>query len=124
MLIKFTKLSPIFFIATVSGLFALDVKAEEINTQSISVADTFKNTYFKNAGDNYEKSSFIGDLNTIIGIQGFPENQISGDGKLLDEVYQNSLLNQSQIGTPMKTRDLSSPYTTSLQENSTYTDVE
>jgi hypothetical protein len=56
MFIKFTKLSSIFFIATVSGLFALDVKAEEINTQSISVADAFNNAYFEHAGDNYEKS--------------------------------------------------------------------
>jgi hypothetical protein len=124
MFIKFTKLSSILFITAVSGLFALDVQAEEINTQPISVADTFNNAYFEHAGNNYKKSGFLGDLNTITGIQGFPENQISADGKLVDEVYQNSLSNQSQVGTPIKTRDLSTPYTTSLQENSSYIGVE
>jgi hypothetical protein len=124
MFIKFTKLSSILLITTVSGLFALDAKAEETSAQPISVADTFKNAYFEHAGNNYEKSSFIGDLNTIIGIQGFPENQISADGKLVDEIYQNAILNQSQVGTPLKTRDLSTPYTTSLQENSSYIGIQ
>jgi hypothetical protein len=50
MFIKFTKLSSILLITTVVGFFALDAKAEEIKTPTMSVADTFNNTFFENSG--------------------------------------------------------------------------
>lgn len=121
MFIKFTKLSSILLITTVVGLFALDAKAEEMKTPTMSVADMFNNAFFENSGDNYQNSSFIGDLNNIIGIKGFPENQVSADGKLLDKLYKDAMFNQSQVGTSMKTKDLTNPYTTSLQEIPSYT---
>ncbi|VEP15030.1 conserved exported hypothetical protein [Hyella patelloides LEGE 07179] len=120
MSIKFTKLSSILLITAISSLFAMEAKAEEPTNKPISVNDTFKEAYFVHTGDNYQNSSFIGQLNTILGFKGFPDNQISADGKLMDMVYQNVIEQQSQVGSPMKTRDLSNPYTTSLQENPGY----
>ena len=62
----------------------------------------------------------MGVLNTIIGFKGFPENQISNDGKLIDMVYEDAIKQQSQAVSPIYTRDLTNPYSTSLQENPGY----
>lgn len=120
MFIKFTKLSSILLVTAVSGLFTLEAKAEETSPQSVSVVDTFENAYFENAGNSYKRSGILGQLNSLTGIPGFPDRQVSADGKAVDKIYQNAMSNQSQAGTPMKTRDLGSPYTTSLQENPNY----
>lgn len=120
MSIKFTKLSSILLITTISGLFALEAKAENPKVETISVVNTFENAYFEHTGTNFQNSSFVGQLNTILGFKGFPDNQVSADGKLVDKIYQEIMSGQSQIGSPLKTRDLNNPYTTSLQENPGY----
>lgn len=120
MFIKFTKLSSILLVTVVSGLFTLEAKAEETSSQSVSVIDTFENAYFEHAGNSYKKSSILGQFSAITGIPAFPDKQVSADGKAVDRIYQNAMSNQSQAGTPIKTRDLNSPYTTSLQENPNY----
>ena len=120
MSIKFTKLSSILLVPIVAGIFAIEVKAEEPTATPVSVVDVFKDAYFEHTGDNYHNSSPVGELNTIFGFNGFPDNQISADGKLLDMLYQDLMAEQSQSGTSIKTRDLSNPYTTSLQENPGY----
>lgn len=115
MFIKLAKLSSILLIAVTSSLFASQAKAEE--PTHLSVAEAFENAYFKNAGNSYQNSGFIGQLNTILGFQGFPERQISADGKAVDTIYKNAIENQSQVGSPLKTRDLNNPYNTSLIES-------
>ena len=116
MSIKFTKLSSILLITTISSLFAFSAKAEK----PPSLSEAFEAAYFENAGNSYRKSSIIGQLNTILGFRGFPDKQISADGKLVDKLYEDALKQQSQVGSPIKTRDLNNPYNTSLQENPNY----
>ena len=120
MSIKFTKLSSILLITTISCLFACNAKAEEATARPRSVSETFQDAYFEHTGDNYDNSGIVKQLNTIFGFQGFPDNQISADGKLVDEIYQDVLRGQSRAGSPIKTRDLKNPYSTSLQENPSY----
>ena len=119
MSIKLTKLSSILLIAATSSLFTLQVKAEE-PAPPVSVEEAFENAYFDNAGNSYQKSGFLGQLNTILGFQGFPDRQISADGKSVDRVYHNALESQSQVGSPILTRDLNNPYNSSLIENPSY----
>ena len=121
MSIKLAKLSSILLITATSSLLPSLVKAEE---PALSVAEAFENAYFKHTGNNYQNSSFIGQLNTIFGFKGFPDRQISADGKAVDTIYNNVMENQSQVGSPLKTRDLNNPYDTSLIEmkNSGYND--
>ena len=116
MSIKFTKLSSILLISAISGLFALEAKAEE----PMSLNDTFREAYFTNTGDNFDNSSLLGQLNNMIGFKKFPDRQISADAKLIDSLYENALEAQSQVGSPMRTRDIASPYGTSLMENPSY----
>ena len=118
MAIKSIKLSSILLLTAVSSLFALKARGE--THQSKSLNDTFKEAYFEHTGNNFQNSSFVGVLNTIVGFKGFPENQISADGKLIDRVYEDALKQQSRAVSPIYTRDLTNPYSTSLQENPSY----
>ncbi len=115
MSIKFTKLSKILVIATIASLLSLEAKAE-----MEPLPEAFNNAYFTKGKDAFQQSSIVGQLNTIIGITGFPEQHISSDGKAVDEVYQAGLRQQSATGARMMTRDLENPYDTSLKENPSY----
>ena len=115
MSIKFTKLSKVLVIATIASLLSLEAKAE-----MKPLPEAFKDAYFTKGKDAFQQSTIIGQLNTIIGITGFPEQHISSDGQAVDEVYQAGLIKQSATGARMMTRDLENPYDTSLKENPSY----
>ena len=113
--IKFTKLTKVLVIATIASLLSLEAKAE-----MESLPEAFNNAYFKKGKNAYRQSSIFGQINTITGFTGFPEQQISTDGEAVDSVYQAGLKQQSTTGMRMMTRDLENPYDTSLKENPSY----
>lgn len=115
MSIKFTSISSILLVAAVS-MSALEAKAEEPK----SLADSFEEAYFKNANNFFGDSNILGQLNSIVGIPAFPDQQVTRDGKAIDSLYQDALKGQSQVGAPLRTRDIQSPYTTSIMENPSY----
>ena len=112
MSIKFTKLSKLLVIATIASLFPLEAKAE-----MKSLDQAFEDAYFTRGKNAFEQSSFIGQINTIMGFTGFPEQHIASDGEAVDDVYQAGMERQSATGMRMITRDLDNPYDTSLREN-------
>ena len=114
--IKFTKLSKILVIATITtSLCALEAQAE-----MEPLTEQFENAYFKKGKNAFWQSSILGQLDNIIGITGFPEQDIRRDGKAVDNVYQAGLEQQSKTGMKIITRDLENPYDTSLIENPSY----
>lgn len=115
MSIKFTKLSKVLVIATIASLLSLEAKAE-----MEPLTEKFDNAYFKKGKNAFRQSSILGQINTIIGIPGFPEQDIAADAEAVDEVYQAGLEQQSATGARMITRDLENPYDTSLIENPSY----
>ena len=116
MSIKFTKLSKILVIATIASLLSLEAKAE---TESLPVA--FEDAYFTKGKNAYKQSSIFGQINTIVGFTGFPEQHIASDGRAVNEVYETGLDRQAANGMKIITRDLENPYDTSLLENPSYT---
>ena len=115
MSIKFTKLSKILVIATIASLFAIEAKAE---TKPLDEA--FEEAYFTKGKNAFKQSSIFGQINTILGFTGFPDQHISSDGKAVDKVYNEGLERQASSGEPLVTRDLENPYSTSLRENPSY----
>ena len=111
MSIKFTKLSKILVIATIASLFSIEAKANET-----SLAEVFEAAYFDNGENTISQSGFIGQINTIIGIPKFPEQDITADMKEVNRVYELALERQTSVGERLITRDLDNPYTTSLRE--------
>ena len=120
MLTKFAKLSSILLITTICSLSVKEAKAEKPVFEAVSLEQAFEDAYFEHTGNNYQNSSFVGQLNTIFGFKGFPDKQISADGKSVDTLFQNAIRQQSQAGFPLKTRDLNNPYSSSLVENPEY----
>ncbi|MEM6613675.1 MAG: serine/threonine protein kinase [Cyanobacteria bacterium P01_C01_bin.72] len=116
MSIKFTKLSKVLVVATIASLFAVEAKAE----MEQSLNDAFRDAYFTKGKDAFKQSNIIGQINTIVGFTGFPEQHISSDGKAIDELYEAGLERQSSLGERIVTRDLANPYDTSLLENPSY----
>jgi hypothetical protein len=115
MSIKFTRLSKVLVIAAIASLFAIDVKAE-----MKPLDEAFKDAYHKRGKDAFKESNIFGQLNTIFGFKGFPEQNIAADGKAVDRLYQQSLAQQTSSGEYLATQDLESPYNTSLKENPDY----
>ena len=115
MSIKFTKLSKILVIATVASLFSTVAKAE-----MEPLGESFKDAYYTRGKNAFQQSGFFGQINTIMGFTGFPEQHVSADGKKVDMLYQESLKRQAASGEALVTRDLENPYSTSLRENPNY----
>ena len=115
MSIKFTKLSQILIVTIIASFGSVEVMAE---TPSLNRA--FKDAYFTHGKDAYEQSNFLGQLNTIVGFTGYPEQHISRDGQAVDKIYRDAMKQQTEVGSPIMTRDLDNPYDTSLRENPDY----
>lgn len=115
MSIKFTKLSKVLVIAAIASLFAVEAQA-----QMKPLDDAFKDAYHKRGKNAFKQSNIIGQINTIVGLTGFPEQHIAADGKAVDQLYQQSLIKQTSSGEYSVTRDLENPYNTSLRENPSY----
>ena len=110
-----TKLSRVLVIATVASLFAIEAKAE-----MQPLREAFKDAYYTKGKNAFKQSNIFGQINTIVGFTGFPEQHISSDGKAIDNLYQESLAAQTSSTEPVVTRDLDNPYNTSLRENPSY----
>lgn len=116
MSIKFTKLTQVLVVATIASLFTVEVKAEKP-----PLHEAFKDAYFTKGQDAFQQSSIVGQINTIFGFTGFPEQHISTDAKKVHQLYEASLAKQTSSGEYLVTKDLENPYDTSLRENPSYT---
>jgi hypothetical protein len=87
------------------------------------IQEVFQRGFYHNTGTFFNISDPSGQLNNMFGWRTFPgsffDNQIAADGEVLNTLLQDQL--RQQVGTRMQTRDLPSPYDTSLRENPNYT---
>ncbi len=126
MSIKFTKLSQILVITTIATMCSIEVMAEthsDPTSASVSLNQAFHDAYFTHAKNAYEQSGYSGQINTIFGFIGFPEQQIARDARAVDSLYQDAMKQQAEVGSPIITRDLANPYNTSLLENPDYISI-
>ena len=114
---KLTKLSKILLLATAASMFSVSAKAE------MPLHEEFKDAYFSNGKNAFVQSGIFSQINTIAGFTGFPDQHIRGDAKNVDRLYQQTMDRQSNMGSPMVTRDLTNPYDTSLLENPDYSAI-
>ena len=115
---KLTKLSKILVVSTLASLFSFPAQAE-----MMPLHEAFEDAYFTKGKNAFQQSTIWGQFNTIFGFTGFPEQHISSDGKAVDRVYQEGMMQQAATGMRMVTRDLENPYDTSLKENPSYSAI-
>ena len=119
MSIEFTKLSKILVIATIASLFSIEAKADDL-LDKVSLGEAFEAAYFANGEDAFRQSGIFGQINTIVGIPKFPEQDIAADAEEVHLLYELGLERQTSTGEPLITRDLDNPYDTSLREIPNY----
>ncbi len=114
----------ILAIATIVSMCSQEAMAEthgdRHSSDSVSLNQAFKDAYFTRGKDAYEQSGYFGQINTIFGFTGFPEQHIVKDSKAVDSLYQDAMRQQTEVGSPIMTKDLANPYDTSLLENPDY----
>jgi hypothetical protein len=71
--------------------------------------------FFGNTGPYNVNRSLGGELGTMFGVGGFPENDITQDGFDVFEAYNYLLFQQSQTDPTIRVPDLANPYQTSVQ---------
>ncbi len=101
-------------------LMIVPVKAQEREP----INDTFNRAANNSSGTFFDLTNISGQANMIFGWRSwpegsFPENQISQDAKTTGILLQDVMLQQT--GTPpVRTRDLNSPFNTSIKENPSF----
>ena len=123
MSIKFTKLTKVLIVATIASLFSIEAKADT-TLNEVSLGEAFEAAYFKNGENAFVQSGFLGQINTIVGIPKFPEQDIAADAKEVDRLYEAALERQTSTGDRLITRDLENPYDSSLRTDPGFSLIE
>lgn len=102
-------------VLTATGLPLAAIAQPTPNTQinSSTVSDEFVQEYFKNDQEFFRNRSLGRQLALIFGFD-FPENEIAQDAELVDNLYEIRIVQQGANGPVVRTRDLPSPYRTSI----------
>ncbi|MCL6432901.1 MAG: hypothetical protein K6T90_01595 [Leptolyngbyaceae cyanobacterium HOT.MB2.61] len=80
-----------------------------------SVEEAFDDAFFDNDRDFYKNRSFPRQVDWLLGIGGFPEIEISRDGKEVNDLYREVLARQLAGGPIIRVFDLPSPFCQSLR---------
>ena len=94
--------------ATIAGA----ARAQSVNNQPviISPAQAFNRAMFENSGTYIENRSIGRQAQAILGIGGFPEQDLVRDANLVNLVYRD-VLRQQVSSTPLiRIRDLTNPF--------------
>lgn len=86
-----------------------------------TLPDAFLRNFTFSSQDAYSTTATIGrQLDFLFGIAGFPESEISRDGHLVNQLYEETLRIQYSLGPVIRTPDLTSPYQSSLRTVPSY----
>jgi len=90
------------------------------SNSSDSLNDVFSRAFNNSTGRYFDSTNICGQLNAIFGWRDFPgsffENQITSDAALVNAIYTDAMQQQS-AGKLVRSRDLTNPFDTSIQQN-------
>jgi hypothetical protein len=117
MSIRFMSMIRLMAIATplvfISG-FASGAQAQQApqETAAQTLPQAFEDAYFRFDENFYRNRQVPRNLTWFMGP--FPENEIAGDGRTINQVYQEALTQQNNDGPLIRTRDADNPYQSSI----------
>jgi len=79
-----------------------------------TISDKFYRATFRNQPDYYGNRSAGSFLNLLFGINGYPENQFTQDGREVERLYRATLQQQNSSDPLLRTPDLPNPYESSI----------
>lgn len=78
-----------------------------------SIQDEFEDAFFSHDEIFFNNRSVARQIGFLIGV-GFPDVEITKDGRAVHEVYETVLQQQANASLPIRTPDLPNPYETSI----------
>jgi hypothetical protein len=82
--------------------------------QADSYDSEFKKAFSANSGDIYENGSIGKQVTTLFGLS-YSDLEYRQDAQALNTLYREGM--RRQVGVPVATQDLASPFNTSIQTN-------
>lgn len=79
-----------------------------------TIPQEFESAFYSNGGTFFGNQSLGGTLSLIFGIPGFPENQLTRDGRNVNRLYREVLEQQVASDPTIRTPDLPNPFSGSL----------
>ncbi|MGF1461436.1 MAG: hypothetical protein ACFBSG_20720 [Leptolyngbyaceae cyanobacterium] len=106
--------------ATAAAVSAIAIAAvaqadEPPTAESAYIPDAVNEIFFSHGGSYNINRSLGGQLGTMFGVGGYPEENIMKDGYAVFDAYNYLLLQQTQLDPTIRVPDLVNPYTTSVQ---------
>lgn len=102
------------------GEFSVNLGGGILNN---NLSELFNRAFHHNTGRFFEINDILGQVNNIFGARTFPgsflDNQIARDGELVETLFYY-FLNEEMAKPSIRTQDLPSPFTTSIQEDPSY----
>lgn len=90
------------------------------STPGDSLNNVFQRAFFNSTGTYFDSTSISGQANAIFGWRTFPgsffDNQITRDAQVIGTIYSDAMQQQS-AGKLVRSRDLTNPFDTSIQQN-------
>jgi hypothetical protein len=87
--------------------------AEERRIRLLSIPDAMERAFFEHDPNYFDNQTLDRQLGWMF--YNFPENEVEADGALVDVVLKDLMHQQSYESPPIRTQDLTNPYTTSLE---------
>lgn len=79
-----------------------------------TIPQEFESALYSNGGNFFGNQSLGGTLSLMFGIPGFPENQLTRDGRNVNRLYREVLEQQVASDPTIRTPDLPNPFSGSL----------
>lgn len=79
------------------------------------ILEKFYDSYFENDRDFFKNRTFPRQVDWLIGVGGFPEIEITRDGKEVNDTYRRILARQMASGPIIRVFDLPTPFCQSLR---------
>ena len=119
------KLITILAVTAASSIFASGALAQVPEHSRETIPEVFERGYFHGLGKTWQQYNLGGQLNFMFGWSAFPqgsfpENQIMRQARILETLFRDQFQQQVESDPILRSRDLSSPFNTSIQQNPNY----
>jgi hypothetical protein len=141
MFLKFSRFMAIAALTTFTCITANETKAQERDPSlldpttlsvdvirpgsSLNLPQLMNQAYWQNSGTFFRQTTSLERLNSIFGWYNFPEgsyaeNSVARDGLLINIIVDDHFKQLQQREPTIRTRDLTNPFDSSLNENPSY----
>lgn len=119
MKINFTSVLILFAAASFPSIAIAQPRINIQPEDNVTIPEAFERAFFKNDPQFFRNNSIERQVNVIFGPgslfrNSFPENEISRDARLVHQLYEQVLNQQTSSDPVVRTPDLPNPYSTSI----------